>query len=130
VITIKFFIKIFFDYFQRFKFKLKIDQKSFVIKYLNKIQVTNILEIGVFNGNFAERMILAAKKNSNSKMVNYVGVDLFEQGLTQALYQLEVSLVPLAIKDIINKLSWIENTSIEFIQGDSKETLPKLIGQK
>ena len=74
-------------------------------------------------------MILAAKKNSHSKVVNYVGVDLFKQGITQAIYQSEVSLMPLAIEDIMNRLSRIENTKIELIQGKSTNTLPKLIGR-
>ena len=125
-----FLIEVFFDYFQRIKFKSKKDRKSFVIKHINRTQVTNILEIGVFNGNFGERMILAAKKNSQSIVVNYVGVDLFKEGITQAIYQSEVSLMPLAIEDIMNKLSRIENTKIELIQGKSTNTLPKLIGQK
>jgi tRNA G46 methylase TrmB len=125
-----FLVEIFFDYSQRVKFKSRIDRKSFVIKHINRTRVTNILEIGVFNGNFGERMILAAKKNSHSKVVNYVGVDLFKQGITQAIYQSEVSLMPLSIEDIMNRLSRIENTKIELIQGKSTNTLPKLIGRK
>ena len=130
MILIEFFVKIFLDYFQRFRFKLRIDRKSFVIKHIAKMDVTNILEIGVFNGNFAERMILAAKKNSKNTTINYVGIDLFEQGITQAIYQSEVSLMPLAIENIKFKLSRIEGSSIELIQGNSKDTLPKLIGLK
>lgn len=115
--------------FQSLKLKFKIDRKSFIISHIKKNNIVSILEIGVFNGNFGMRMIDAIKKRDPSASVNYVGVDLFEDKLTDDLYISEISLRPLSIEDVLKKLSKFKNTKINLIGGNSKDILPTLIGK-
>lgn len=113
--------------YQAFKFKFGLDRKSIVIKHIKRNDVTAILEIGVFNGNFANRMIAAASKNMCSEIV-YVGVDLFAEGFNSEIYHSEVSLQPLERNVILDRLSRFENVKVELLAGNSREILPNIDG--
>lgn len=111
---------------QRIRFKLGIDRKRFVLAHIRKEKCKSILEIGVFNGNFAERMITQAKKTSPKSTINYVGIDLFAENFSEKVLVTEVSLKPHAKNKIFKSLSKL-NSCIELYEGESIETLPKLI---
>lgn len=112
--------------FQKIKFKFGLDRKRFVINYIRNNSISNILEIGVFNGNFAERMIRACHLNGKSNKINYYGIDLFSEMFDSSKYRSEVSLYPLSKMEVLSKLEKIDNVSVHLIQGDSNSILPKL----
>jgi hypothetical protein len=117
-------MKLFFDALQRIKYKLGFDRKNFILRYVKNNKCTSILEIGVFNGNFAERLLKAACKSSPDSKINYLGIDLFKEGLTQDRHATEVSLYPNTLPEVQSRLSKLKNTKVELIQGDSTIELP------
>lgn len=119
----------FFIFFQRIKFKLGFDRKKIILNYAKSRKVKRILEIGVFNGHFAERLLREAVKASPNEKIHYTGVDLFAEGLTKELHLSEVSLFPNSLLDVKNRLSKINNAHIELIQGYSSDILPLLVGK-
>jgi|LakMenEpi03Aug12_release.lakeMendotaPanAssembly.Ray.scaffolds.fasta_scaffold211744_2 hypothetical protein len=117
-------MKLFFDVLQRIKYKLGFDRKSFILRHVKYNKCTSILEIGVFNGNFAERLLKTASKSYPDSKIHYLGVDLFKEGLTQDKYAAEVSLYPKTLMEVQSRLSNLDNTKVELIQGDSTKVLP------
>jgi predicted O-methyltransferase YrrM len=112
---------------QRIKYKLNLDRKNYILKYIRKNKPKTILEIGVFNGAFAKRMLLNATK-SGSSSISYTGVDLFED-LSSEVYKKEISLWA-SKKDLVYKdLSKIKNTKISLLKGYSSDLLPLLEGK-
>jgi len=121
---------IFFEIVQRIKFKLGLDRKNYLLKYVKSHQVNRILEIGVFNGNFAERLLSAVTRKSPESEIQYLGIDLFAEGLTHEKYLSEVSLIPDSFFSVQQRLSKFENVKIELIQGDSVTVLPKILDRE
>ena len=112
---------------QRFKYKLNLDRKNYILKYIRRNKPKTILEIGVFNGAFTRRMLLNAT-NSANEIVSYTGVDLFED-LSSEVYKKEISLWA-SKKDLVYKdLSKIKNTKISLLKGYSRDLLPLLEGK-
>ena len=103
---------------QRVKYKLNLDRKNYILKYIRKNKPKTILEIGVFNGAFAKRMLLSAT-NSGNESISYTGVDLFED-LSSEVYKKEISLWA-SKKDLVHKdLSKIKNTKISLLKAALK----------
>ena len=75
---------------QRLKYKINLDRKNYILKYIRRNKPKTILEIGVFNGAFAKRMLLNAT-NSLNENISYTGVDLFED-LSSEVHKKEISL--------------------------------------
>ena len=112
---------------QRVKYKLNLDRKNYILKYIRKNKPKTILEIGVFNGAFAKRMLLNATNSLNENIL-YTGVDLFED-LSSEVHTKEISLWA-SKKDVVyNDLSKINHTQIRLLKGYSKDLLPLLIGK-
>jgi len=121
---------IFFDLVQRIKFKLGLDRKNYLLKYVKSYHVTRILEIGVFNGNFAERLLSAVTQKSSKSKIYYLGIDLFAEGLTNEKYLSEISLRPGSRLSVQQRLSRFENVTVELIQGDSVSVLPTILDRE
>lgn len=117
-------MKMLFAALQRFKYKFGFDRKNFILRYIKSNRCTHILEIGVFNGSFAERLLKIASKSSPNSRVYYIGIDLFAEGLTQDKYLEEVSLYPKTRMEVQRKLSKFGNAQVELIQGDSTIVVP------
>lgn len=82
------------NFVQKLRFKFGLDRKPHILKHIRKYACVNILEIVVFNGNFAYRMLSTAKKKSPDLQIIYVGVDLFEANFSTEIALSEVSLTP------------------------------------
>jgi hypothetical protein len=116
----------FFTFIQRIKFKFGKDRKNYLLKYAKAHDVKSILEIGVFNGNFAERLLDIVTSKSPSSEIHYLGVDLFAEGFTDEIYRYEVSLYPQLLSAVQHKLSKYTNVIVELVPGDSVNILPKI----
>jgi len=115
-----------FDLLQRIKFKLSLDRKNYLLKYAKSRSISSILEIGVFNGNFAERLLKSITLNAPESKIRYLGVDLFAEGFTEEIHVSEVSLHPKSVASIQKKLSKFKNATVKLIPGDSVYVLPKI----
>ena len=111
---------------QRIKYKFSMDRKRFVLNHIRKHKPNSILEIGVFNGFFAERMIKTASLNS-AKKVFYTGVDLFEE-MNQEIYSRELSLNADKQEIVYEKLK-LQKANVRLLKGFSKNILPQIIGE-
>lgn len=120
----------FFTFIQRVKFKFGMDRKNYLLKYAKSHNIKSILEIGVFNGNFAERLLDTVTSKSPIYKIHYLGVDLFAEAFTDKIYHDEVSLYPQSISDVQYKLSKYTNVIVELVQGDSADILPKISSNK
>lgn len=92
---------------------------------IKEVQAKNILEVGVWNGKRAIKMIETAKLVSSSEMITYYGFDLFEN-LDQAHYEKEVSKKPPAKQDVENLLS-TTGVQIKLFSGNTLVTMPQVI---
>ena len=119
-----------FTLLQRIKFKLGIDRKNYLLKFAKSQKISSILEIGVFNGNFAERLLKLVTDNSPGSKIYYLGVDLFAEGFNEEKYVSEISLYPQSLSNIQKKLSKFKNVTVELIQGDSINVLPRIPNSK
>ena len=121
-------LRVFFliEFIQRVKYKLSLDRKSDVLRYIKKYKPQNILEIGVFNGEFALRMLKTAKKVSPNGKITYYGIDLFEKITVE---QLVIEVSPIAVRyDSIKKKLDSLDCDVNLLKGHSSFVLPKLIG--
>jgi len=117
-----------FEFFQAAKYKLGYDRKYPLIKWIKENAPSNILEVGVFNGVFASRMLNAALQSSTN--VSYVGCDLFSDLQDEVNYHNEVSLWAHSLESIqSNLLAKFPRVQIEMVKGYSDETLPSLLGR-
>ena len=117
-------MEFFFATIQRLKYKFGFDRKNFILRYIRSNKSIHILEIGVFNGYFAERLLKTASEISPGSKIYYFGLDLFAEGLTQEKYVSEISLYPNTLIEVQNRLSKISNVEIKLIQGDSTKLVP------
>ena len=110
------------DLLQAVRFKFGFDRKRSLIKYIRANEPKSILEIGVFNGIFASKMLKAASINDNK--IRYVGVDLFLNLQTTQNYHDEVSLWPDTHEKVLAKLKFENpNCEIQLCVGDSRQIL-------
>jgi predicted O-methyltransferase YrrM len=77
-----------------------------------------IVEIGVWRGDTAIRMIQAADQG-----VRYWGFDLFSQEMTDEIMSREVSLRPLSLEEVRARLQGL-GAEVNLVAGDSTLTLP------
>jgi hypothetical protein len=118
-------IELAINFVQKLRFKFGLDRKRYILKHIRKYACVNILEIGVFNGNFAYRMLITAKKKSPDLQINYVGVDLFEANFSSEIALSEVSLTP-KNKLYIEEYLKIPNVNVNLLEGYSSSVLPSL----
>jgi|688.fasta_scaffold55788_5 predicted O-methyltransferase YrrM len=118
-------IELAINFVQKLRFKFGLDRKRYILKHIRKYACVNILEIGVFNGNFAYRMLNTAKKKSPNLQINYVGVDLFEANFSAKIALSEVSLTP-KNKLYIEEYLRIPNVNVNLVEGYSSSVLPSL----
>ena len=85
---------------QRLKYKINLDRKNYILKHIRRNKPKTILEIGVFNGAFAKRMLLNATKSLNEN-ISYIGVDLFEDLSGNLIFE---SFDPNIILNLFNAL--------------------------
>lgn len=116
-----------FEFLQRIKFKLGIDRKSFVLRHIKENKCTNILEIGVFNGNFALRMISTASQFKGPRTINYSGVDIFKLNFSNKIKLNEIALTPDKKSDV-QKCLELTGANINLFEGFSDIILPQLVG--
>ena len=109
---------------QIIKFKLGVDRKNFVLKHIQRHCPQSILEIGVFNGGFARRMLEVATK-SQFVPIKYVGVDLFAENFSEDIKNVEVSLTP-RDRAYIERALELPNTLVKLYSGYSSTVLPTL----
>lgn len=82
-----------------------------------------ILEIGVFNGYHAQKMILAALETPGE--VFYYGFDMFED-MTEVRERHESSPHPPTMARVYGKLSG-SGVTVELFKGDTRTTLPEFV---
>jgi len=116
-----------FEFLQRIKFKLGIDRKSFVLRHIKENKCRNILEIGVFNGNFALRIIATASEFIGPQAINYSGVDLFKFNFSNVIKFNEIALTPDKKSDV-QKILQSTGANINLFEGFSNLILPQLVG--
>ena len=92
-----------------------------LVRLIEARKPATIVEIGVWRGETAQRMILAATKHRDG--VRYWGFDLFSEGITDEIMKHEVSLRPLDISEVERRLAGL-GASVTLIPGNSIETLP------
>lgn len=111
--------------YQVLRYKLNFDRKSVIIKYIKKNQPSSILEIGVYKGDFALRM-LSQISRQNQSTTKYLGIDLFSEMQTRENFQKEFSMWPeqkeLVLKKLRNSYPKID---IKLVQGYSNDYLSK-----
>jgi hypothetical protein len=129
-ISIRVISKFLFPSFQIIKYKLKLDRKSPMIRYIRRKKPRKILEIGVHQGDFAKRMLNGLKQNNFSD-IEYTGIDLFAELQTSEIYKKEKTLWPDSRDAVYSKLnSEFPGLNIRLLSGFSDELLKKLFGEK
>ena len=98
---------------------------NYLWEYIEKFNISSIMEIGTYTGDHALKMIETAEKLNSTKTVHYYGFDVFED-MTKELFDYEVAKWPSSMSEIHLKLS---NTTadVELIKGNSNITLPLFI---
>lgn len=115
------------EHLQIIKFKLGVDRKNFVLRHIQRHCPQSILEIGVFNGGFARRMLEVAIK-SQFVPIKYVGVDLFAENFSEDIKNVEISLTP-RDRAYIERTLELPNTLVKLYSGYSSTVLPTLAGK-
>lgn len=117
------FQNVIFNIYQVLRYKLNFDRKSVIVKYIKKNQPSSILEIGVYKGDFALRMLSQISKQ-NQSTTKYLGIDLFSEMQTRENFQKEISMWPeqkdLVLKKLKNAYPKID---IKLVQGYSSDYL-------
>lgn len=81
-----------------------------------------IMEIGVWKGERAKKMIELAKRYNTADSIHYYGFDLFET-MDEEKYNKEVSKQPPSMDTIEEKLK-VTGAHIHLFKGDTTKTLP------
>lgn len=94
-----------------------------LLRALQRCRPLNIMEVGVYNGDNALKMILMASSLQSGKRVNYHGFDFFGSPLRD-----EYDFAPdqLGMGSVSGRLR-TTGAGIHLISGDSRETLPEFI---
>lgn len=100
---------------------LRYDQ---IFKLVKQSKPSNIMEIGVWTGERAKKMIKIASEYKKTSQINYFGFDLFEV-MDEDKFKKEISKQPPKMEEVKSKL---EKTGvrINFYKGDTTEVLPKV----
>lgn len=119
-------IRYFLNYFQILRYKLSLDRKAQIIRYIKKNKPKRVLEIGVHNGDFAIRMFRAYGKKVPSNF-QYVGIDLFSELHSEEINQNEISLWPNSKNEVEVKIKKeFPKININLLVGFSNIELEKL----
>jgi len=94
-------------------------------KIIKKNKCRRIMEIGVWNGNHAIKMIEEAKKTWKSEDIEYYGFDLFED-LNEKMLKEEFSKKPPLLIEVKEKLKKT-GAIINLYKGNTLKTLPEVI---
>jgi predicted O-methyltransferase YrrM len=92
-----------------------------LVRLVRERKPRTILEIGVWRGETARRLIQEARRHND--VVQYWGYDLFDQGMTDEILRREVSLRPLGIAEIEAQLISL-GAQVTLVAGDSTSTVP------
>jgi len=92
---------------------------------VRNVKPANIMEIGVWKGERAKKMIELAKRYNTSDSIHYYGFDLFEI-MDEEKYSKEMSKQPPSIKAIEDKLGDM-GAHIHLFKGDTTQTLPNVV---
>lgn len=87
-----------------------------------EVRPRTILEIGLFRGETARMMIATALRHGS---VEYWGLDVFAEGMTEELLIAEASKRPLSAAEVYDGLSDLA-AKVTLVAGDSTKTLPVL----
>lgn len=96
-----------------------------LFKEVYNLKAKNILEIGVYNGNHAQKMIETSQIFHNPKDINYFGFDLFEL-ISESEIKSEFSKQPPTMQHVKGKLDGT-NSNINLFLGYTQDTLPIFI---
>ena len=86
-----------------------------------------LVEIGVWNGRTALRMISTAGVSHAAREIEYFGFDLWEQ-LTDTLFATELSKRPPAKREV-ERLLHATGATVELVQGNTRDTLPSAVAR-
>lgn len=89
-----------------------------------EVSPLNIMEIGVWTGERAKKLISIASKKHDIPKVNYYGFDLFEI-MGDDMFKKELSKQPPSINEIKEKLSKTGAT-VHLYKGDTTKVLPQV----
>ena len=98
---------------------------NYLWEYIEKFNITSIMEIGTWNGDHALTMIATVERLNSTKTVQYYGFDLFED-MTKELFDYEFAKWPPTLLDVEERLS-TTTADVELIKGNSNITLPLFI---
>lgn len=98
-----------------------------IFKEVKKKRPKNIMEIGVWTGERARKMIAISSKFHEADQINYYGFDLFEP-MNSEKFNKEVSKQPPALSEVRTKLEKT-GVNIHLYKGDTTSTLPELEGK-
>jgi predicted O-methyltransferase YrrM len=114
-----------FNFYQILRYKLNFERMAVIIKYVKKNQPSSILEIGVYKGDFALRM-LSQISRQNQSTTKYCGIDLFSEMQTKENFQKEISMWPEQKDLVLKKIKdSYQNIDIELVQCYSSDFLSK-----
>lgn len=108
--------------------KFKHNRYRNLFRIIKKQKCRRILEIGVFDGATAFKMIKTAKKYHSSKNIGYFGFDLFEE-ISEEEIAKEHSKKPLTISFIRNMLEKT-GVNVQLYKGNTRDTLPRFINEE
>ncbi len=91
-------------------------------KQINKFKPRTIMEIGVWMGNTAVKMIETAKQYHPTREINYVGFDLFEDITEEEIVKEHSKATKASYDTVHNKLSKT-GVKIDLHRGYTKDTL-------
>ena len=104
-----------------------LDYKGWVDTFFKESDEVNIIEVGVYKGDFAVRLLNAAFSASPLGKISYTGIDLFEPLDNDMLLE-ENSLVPPPIETVYKRISRdCPFALVGLHEGDSADILPKLL---
>lgn len=89
-----------------------------------EISPLNIMEIGVWTGERAKKLISTASKTNDISKVNYYGFDLFET-MDDNKFKKELSKQPPSIDEVKERLSKM-GANIHLYKGDTTKILPQV----
>jgi hypothetical protein len=104
-------------------FKLRNSRYQNLLRAIRQYQCQQIVEVGVYNGRTARKMIQTASISFPSAEIHYHGFDLFEQ-LTDAELESELSKRP-PTQAAVQKLLHQTGANIKLYQGNTMSTLPE-----
>lgn len=115
-----------FNFNKKLKVKLgyeKLLRYHQIYEILELMEVSNLMEIGTWDGMRAYYMIKICQKKK--RILNYYGFDLFE-GMDEKLFKKEVSKFPPTMVEV-EKILALSGAGINLYKGFTSKTLPKML---